>query len=71
MNQTLRPLPMRVTPRQYERLTQARDRDGLTIQEHVRRALDLYLAGIEKHKPNPPVAVQTPAEEVAPRVRMR
>lgn len=43
----LRPLPMRVTPQQYDRLRSARDRDGLSVAEHVRRALDFYLARIE------------------------
>jgi len=40
----LRPLPMRITQLQFERLTQLRADDGIAIQEHVRRALDMYLA---------------------------
>ena len=44
----LRPLPMRVSQLQYERLVAARNRDGLSIQEHVRRSLDLYLAKLER-----------------------
>lgn len=46
--QELRPLPLRVATRQYERLDAARARTGLSIQEHARRALDLYLAVIER-----------------------
>lgn len=44
----LRPLPLRVTPLQYDRLVLARERTDLMVQEHVRRAIDLYLAMIEK-----------------------
>jgi hypothetical protein len=43
----LRPLPMRITQLQFERLQNVRARDGLAIQEHVRRALDIYLAGVD------------------------
>ena len=45
---TLTPLPMRITALQRERLVAARERDGTSIQEHVRRALDMYLDAIEK-----------------------
>src|SRR4029077_14058345 len=45
---TLRPLPTRVTPRQYDRLMIHRSRDHLSIQEHVRRALDMYLESLDK-----------------------
>lgn len=41
---SLRPLPMRITQLQFDRLHAARERDGLSVQEHVRRALDLYLS---------------------------
>lgn len=44
----LRPLPMRITQLQFERLHGARARDGLSVQEHVRRALDVYLGKIER-----------------------
>ena len=44
----LRPLPMRISQLQFERLQSARGRDGLAVQEHVRRALDFYLAKIER-----------------------
>ena len=40
----LRPLPMRITELQWQRLNGARSRDAISIQEHVRRALDEYLA---------------------------
>jgi hypothetical protein len=46
--QDLRPLPLRVAKKQYERLDAARARSGLSIQEHARRALDLYLGVIER-----------------------
>ena len=42
------PLPMRVAVSQKSRLDQARQRTGISIQEHVRRAIDLYLAVIER-----------------------
>lgn len=38
---------MRVTQHQFERLQGARERDGLSVQEHVRRALDFYLDRLE------------------------
>lgn len=44
----LRPLPLRVSESQYERLGKARFRTGISIQEHVRRGIDVYLAIIEK-----------------------
>jgi hypothetical protein len=46
--QELRPLPLRVANAQYERLNAARMRTGISIQEHVRRGIDLYLAVIER-----------------------
>jgi hypothetical protein len=55
----MKPLPVRVTPLQYDRLTQARARNGLAIQEHVRRALDMYLDKIERDaKANPASVAQ-------------
>lgn len=44
----LRPLPMRITPIQYARLQNARIADGRTIQEHIRKALDVYLDGLDR-----------------------
>jgi hypothetical protein len=46
--QELRPLPLRVASSQYERLSAARNRTGISIQEHVRRSIDLYLGVIER-----------------------
>jgi hypothetical protein len=46
--QELIPMPLRVPRKAYERLDAARARTGLSIQEHARRALDLYLAVIER-----------------------
>jgi hypothetical protein len=42
------PLPMRVAALQKSRLDQARTRTGIAVQEHVRRAIDLYLDVIEQ-----------------------
>lgn len=62
----LTPLPMRISQLQVERLRAARNRDGLNIQEHVRRALDLYLAKIErefaKGSNDAEISPQNPAE---------
>lgn len=44
----MRPLPMRITQLQFDRLVEARGRDGMAVQEHVRRALDLYLDKVER-----------------------
>lgn len=69
--QVLRPLPMRVTPVQYERLNAVRLRDGLSVQEHVRRALDVYLAGVERalsrsSQPSEVPAAPAPAGPASP-----
>lgn len=64
----LKPLPMRVTVKQFERLHAARSRDEISVQEHVRRALDLYLAKIEREalasRPSDQGDVQPPAAEI-------
>ena len=39
----LRPLPLRVTPLQRVKLVQLRAKDSLSLQEHIRRAIDMYL----------------------------
>lgn len=46
--QEMRPLPLRVARSQYDRLVRARDRTGISIQEHVRRSIDAYLAATER-----------------------
>lgn len=43
----LRPLPMRITQLQFEKLQALRADDGIAVQEHVRRAIDMYLADKE------------------------
>jgi uncharacterized membrane protein YccC len=43
-------LPMRITQLQRTRLEQAREHDHIAIQEHVRRALDQYLDGLERRR---------------------
>ena len=80
----LRPLPMRITQMQFERLQALREYDGLAVQEHVRRALDQYLpyaerkAAREDGRPEietPPLApkqsMPPPKRPPAPRVRTR
>jgi hypothetical protein len=62
----LRPLPLRITPLQFTRLTEARARDSLAIQEHVRRAIDVYLDQVEKI---PPPASSTPTSTPTTRAR--
>ena len=44
----LKPLPLRVAVSQYARLVKTRNRTGISVQEHIRRAIDLYLAVTEK-----------------------
>lgn len=61
----MKPLPVRVTPQQYERLSDTRRRTGLAIQEHVRRALDLYLDKVEREaRANPAPIVTSPSAPV-------
>lgn len=52
---------MRITEMQFERLNAVRLRDGLGIQEHVRRALDIYLAGMEAQTASPEKPADSPA----------
>lgn len=64
---------MRITQMQYDRLQRARDRDGLSIQEHVRRGLDVYLDGIESRQA-PKEAVSAPPlapPKITPPMRVR
>lgn len=61
----MRPLPMRITQLQFDRLDAARLRDGMAMQEHVRRALDLYLDKIERVAAQPaPPALSGRAEQL-------
>jgi hypothetical protein len=46
--QEMKPLPLRVARSQYARLVAARSRTGISIQEHVRRAIDAYLVATER-----------------------
>lgn len=39
---------MRITQLQFERLDGARTRDGMSMQEHIRRALDYYLEKLDR-----------------------
>lgn len=68
----LRPLPMRVTQVQFERLQRLRKVDGLAIQEHVRRSIDDYLERKEARYPvlrdMPPVKIDAdsaPGDDMA------
>jgi hypothetical protein len=47
LRRALTPLPMRVAELQKHRLAQVRSRTGISVQEHVRRAIDLYLDVVE------------------------
>jgi len=42
------PMPLRIAQSQQLRLIATRDRSGISVQEHIRRAIDLYLAVTEK-----------------------
>ena len=59
----LRPLPMRITERQYQRMQAHRSIDGLAIQEHVRRALDLYLDVLDRKRERELVAPPPPTSK--------
>ena len=37
------PLPVRLTQRQVDWLQEIKDIDGISIQDHIRRAVDAYL----------------------------
>jgi hypothetical protein len=49
----LHPLPMRVSRLQIERLRELRAKDGLSVQEHVRRSIDQYLETLTDAPPRP------------------
>jgi hypothetical protein len=71
--QELRPLPLRVASSQYERLSAARNRTGISIQEHVRRSIDLYLGVIEREALDlglMPERVQPP-RQTTPKIRKK
>lgn len=42
------PQPIRLSDIQLLRLARARERDGIGIQEHIRRGIDAYLGWLEK-----------------------
>jgi len=44
----LKPLPLRVATSQYKRLVETRNRTGISVQEHIRRAIDVYLNLVER-----------------------
>ena len=48
LRRDLIPLPMRVAALQKTRLDAVRTRTGIAVQEHVRRAIDLYLDVVEQ-----------------------
>lgn len=60
------PQPIRLSNIQLVRLARARDRDGIGIQEHIRRGIDAYLSWLEKEaialgtlNPNDQITVPT------------
>jgi hypothetical protein len=59
-------MPMRITDLQFSRLSTARDRDGLAIQEHIRRAIDYYLGALERQAAPAAASAATPAVTRAP-----
>jgi hypothetical protein len=65
----LKTLPLRITPRQFDRLVAARARDALAIQEHVRRGIDFYLDALEKRVAREMQEVATPADNPPPAPR--
>ena len=42
------PLPVRLTQRQVDWLQEIKDIDGISIQDHIRRAVDAYLEAAVK-----------------------
>lgn len=58
----LKPMPIRVTPQQHAALNQLRAEDGASAQEHVRRAIDLYLAKKKRERGGAGEASQMPVE---------
>ena len=76
------PLPMRVSALQKARLALARERTGMAVQEHVRRAIDLYLDVIEAEAkergtydlvipPGPPTQAAKLKPKLKPRIARR
>jgi hypothetical protein len=53
-------MPIRVTPQQWQALNDLRAEDGVAAQEHVRRAIDLYLE--KKRKTSPRFTPTSPVE---------
>lgn len=49
------PVAIRVTDRMTKRLQRLTAADGLSQQEHIRRAIDIYLNGMEKSLSLPPL----------------
>lgn len=47
------PLPMRITQQQRDELERLRGQTGIPIQEHVRRALDMYISAHPPEKKRP------------------
>ena len=58
----LQPMAIRVTPKQFQGLQALKDEDGISVQDHIRRALDNYL-----RRQAPPTAAEprAPVEPVA------
>lgn len=54
---------IRTTQRQQARLARISAADGLGQQEHIRRALDIYLGAMEKNYSLPPIPVIIPSNK--------
>ena len=59
----LQPMAIRVTPKQFAGLQALKDEDGISVQDHIRRALDNYLR--RTNPPIPQVLAQSPASNPA------
>ena len=57
----MKPLPIRIAGQQYERLSQHRLRTGISIQEHIRRAIDFYMDQVEREVAAQAAVPATPA----------
>lgn len=68
--QDLHPLPMRVSKLAIPRLEALRKADGVSIQEHVRRAIDEYLERTEaRYASSPTLAPQPKPAAPAPQAK--
>jgi hypothetical protein len=75
----LRSMPIRIAESHWAGLNQLRAEDGIAIQEHVRRALTLYLDAAAKKRaragpgpsPAPPASPKSPRGVSSPKIVYR